>query len=507
MPKLDILFVHPNGAKKIYQSLSDKRTAIEPPIWAALLTNHCLSKGFNSEILDCEAEGLSTEESAEIINSIDSRIVCFVVYGQQPSASSQNMVGATDTSNRVKELNPNIKILYVGGHIAALPSQTLSDEPSIDFICQNEGVYTISTLLQVSNLEDVNQLKKVKGLGFRDNGGTVILNPPSPIVPKDRMEVDLPGMAWNSLPSLSKYRTAGWHSWSNDSEKAPFASLYTSLGCPYKCSFCMINIISRTDPSPNVASDKSNFFRWWSPDFIINQFDYLANQGVRNIKIADELFVLNPNHFMKICDLIIERGYNFNIWAYSRIDTCKPEYLDTLKKAGVNWLGLGIENPNQVLRKEVHKGSYKEVKINDIIKVVQDSGINVGGNYIFGLPFDTAESMQETLDFSLQNKTEMVNYYCAMAYPGSPLHIESKNKGTPLPSDYVGYSQHSYETFNLPTETLSSSEVLRFRDHAWNTYNTDKDYLNLLEDKFGAKARLDMEETTKVTLSRKLLDD
>ena len=57
--------------------------------------------------------------------------------------------------------------------------------------------------------------------------------------------------------------------------------------------------------------------RWWSPDFVIKQFDYFAEQGVTNIKIADELFVLNPNHFLAICKLII-RGYSFNIWAYSK---------------------------------------------------------------------------------------------------------------------------------------------------------------------------------------------
>ena len=115
-------------------------------------------------------------------------------------------------------------------------------------------------------------------------------------------------------------------------KKKPFAALYTSLGCPYKCSFCMINIINREDLGENVTSENSNKFRWWPPEFIIKQFDFLANQGVKNIKIADELFVLNPNHFLKICDLIIERGYEFNIWAYSRIDTCKPEYLEKLKK-------------------------------------------------------------------------------------------------------------------------------------------------------------------------------
>ena len=200
----------------------------------------------------------------------------------------------------------------------------------------------------------------------------------------------------------------------------------------------MINIINRTNSASNIASADSNIFRWWEPEFIINQFDEIAKMGIKNIKIADELFVLNPRHFMKICELLIERDYGFNIWAYSRIDTCRPQYLETLKKAGVNWLGLGIENPSKTLRQEIHKDSFKEVKITDIIQNMRDAGIDVGANYIFGLPMDTRESMQETLDFSLENMSAMVNFYCAMAYPGSPLYLTAKQNNWLLPKTYSG---------------------------------------------------------------------
>ena len=108
---LDILFVHPNGSKKIYQGLSKDHSAIEPPIWAAMLANHCRSKGFGVQILDCEAERLSTEESSRVINDINARITCFVVYGQQPSASSQNMQGAVDTSENLRMINNTTKIV------------------------------------------------------------------------------------------------------------------------------------------------------------------------------------------------------------------------------------------------------------------------------------------------------------------------------------------------------------------------------------------------------------
>ena len=502
----DILFVHPNASEKIYQGLAKNNAAIEPPIWAAMLANSVRTKGHRPEILDAEVEGLDYLSAAKRITEYKAKVVCFVVYGQQPSASSQNMEGATATARELKNLAPDTFVVFVGGHVAALPIETMNNETCIDAVCQNEGVYTLHALLSLTKIDDT-EMKRVPGLVFRDREGNVIMNESSAIVAKEDLEQDLPGMAWDLLPPLSRYRTAGWHSWSNDTEKQPFAALYTSLGCPYKCSFCMINIINRTKQGPNVTSQDSNTFRFWSPEFIIKQFDEIARQGVRNVKIADELFVLNPRHFEAICDLIIQRGYDFNIWAYSRVDTCKPKYLAKLEKAGIKWLGLGIENPNNELRKEIHKEGFQDVKVLDLINNIRDAGINVGGNYIFGLPYDTKESMEATLQFAIENPTEMANFYSAMAYPGSPLYNQARIFGQELPSTYSGFSQHSYDTLNLGNNHVSSSEILAFRDKAWDTYHSSEKYLNLLENKFGQKARDELDSTKTIKLKRKLLGD
>ena len=502
----DILFVHPNASEKIYQGLAKNNAAIEPPIWAAMLANSVRTKGHRPEILDAEVEGLDYLSAAKRITEYKAKVVCFVVYGQQPSASSQNMEGATATARELKNLAPDTFVVFVGGHVAALPMETMDKETCIDAVCQNEGVYTLHALLSLSKIDDT-ELKRVPGLVFRDRDNFVHMNESSAIVAKEDLEQDLPGMAWDLLPPLSRYRTAGWHSWSNNTEKQPFAALYTSLGCPYKCSFCMINIINRTKQGPNVTSQDSNTFRFWSPEFIIKQFDEIARQGVRNVKIADELFVLNPRHFEAICDLIIQRGYDFNIWAYSRVDTCKPKYLAKLEKAGIKWLGLGIENPNNELRKEIHKEGFQDVKVLDLINNIRDAGINVGGNYIFGLPYDTKESMEATLQFAIENPTEMANFYSAMAYPGSPLYNQARLFGQELPSTYSGFSQHSYDTLNLGNSHVSSSEILAFRDKAWDTYHSSEKYLNLLENKFGQKARDELDSTKTIKLKRKLLGD
>ncbi|HLD69231.1 MAG TPA: cobalamin-dependent protein [Candidatus Omnitrophota bacterium] len=327
MTPLDILFIHPNAAHKIYQDLSKHYSAIEPPIWAGMLASHCLKRGFSAEILDTEALQLDDIQASAKVKELNPRVACFVIYGQQPSASSQNMEGAITLAQAIKNVSPQTKILFVGGHVAALPREVMDRHTFVDMVCQNEGVYTISNLLK-TNLKD--KLDLVDGLGYRDNG-QVILNKPSPIVAKGDLPQELPGVAWDKLP-MEKYRTALWHALPNNSQRQTFAALYTSLGCPMKCSFCMINIINRQE---NEYSDGSAVFRYWDPEFIIRDFDYFAKQGIANIKIADELFVLNPNHFMRLCQLIIERGYKFNIWCYSRIDTVKEQFLETLKKAGV----------------------------------------------------------------------------------------------------------------------------------------------------------------------------
>ncbi len=498
MKKIDILFIHPNAAQKIYQDLSKDFSAIEPPIWAGMLASHCLRKGFSAELLDCEALQVDDAQASLKIREFNPRVACFVVYGQQPSASSQNMEGAIPLAELVKKTSPEIKILFVGGHVAALSREVMEKHPFIDMVCQNEGVYTISSLLK-TNLKD--NLSEVNGLGYRDNGA-IVLNRPSPIVAKEDLPNELPGIAWDQLP-LKKYRTALWHAFPNNSERQPFAALYTSLGCPMKCSFCMINIINRQE---NEYSDGSAVFRYWDPEFIIQEFDLFAKHGIKNIKIADELFVLNPNHFMKLCDLIIKRGYKFNIWCYSRIDTVKEPYLETLRKAGVNYLALGIESGNTRVRKDVIKGRFEDVDIRDIVKKIRDHGINVAANYIFGLPEDNMETMQGTLDLALELSTEMANFYSAMAYPGSPLYGIAKQQGWKLPGTYAGFSQHSYYTQPLPTKYLTAEQVLEFRDKAWLTYHTNPKFLALLKEKFGQTAVDETLKSTKIKLRRKILE-
>jgi len=502
--KLDVLFVHPNASGKVYQDLSKDFAAIEPPIWAALLANHTRSKGFDTRILDCEAERLSYSESVKTITNINARLVVIVVYGQQPSASTQNMEGVRSLLSLLKkEDTKDFKTLLVGLHPSALARQTLEIEDA-DFVCQGEGPHTITGLLRCSDMRNVDELKNVPGLWFWKNN-KVAYTKPAPIISQDNLDKELPGMAWDLLP-MKKYRTANWHAMSNNNDREPFASLYTSLGCPFKCSFCCINAPFGNNNLENWDHGR-NKFRFWSPDFIIEEFDKIHKLGIRNVKIADEMFVLNKSHFLSLCNKIIERKYDFNIWAYARIDTVKEEYLDTLKKAGVNWLALGIESGNSAVRKDVVKGKFTELNIKDLVKKIQDAGINVIGNYIFGLPEDDNSSMRETLDLAKDLQCEFANFYCTMAYPGSKLYLDAIKNGWELPDSYIGYSQHAYEMKPLNTCKISAKDVVKFRDSAFHEYYEDPNYLDFVENKFGINTRNEIVKMTKHRLKRKILGD
>ena len=129
MKKLDILFVHPSAKEPrflVYQELEKNDAAIEPPIWAAMLANHCRTRNFSTQILDCEAEHLFVAQAATQAIDFNARIICIVVYGQQPSASTQNMEGAIKLADEIKKQGTDSKIAIVGPHVSALPKEVLT---------------------------------------------------------------------------------------------------------------------------------------------------------------------------------------------------------------------------------------------------------------------------------------------------------------------------------------------------------------------------------------------
>ncbi len=494
---LDLVLVNPGDRMQIYQSLATTLAAIEPPVWASLMATFARNKGHSVEIIDAEAEALGPEETAIRIAEMHPVLTAVVVYGHQPSASTQNMPAAGAICAEIKRKAPGLKTILVGGHVAALPERTLRDEAA-DFVCSGEGPYTFVDLLEVLKSRAAD-FRKVAGLHYRD-AGAIRANPPARLV--QDLDREMPELAWDLLP-MEKYRAHNWHCFGH-LQRQPYASLYTTLGCPYHCAFCCIQAPFRSGERALGYEESVNTYRFWSPQAVIAQIDTLVSRyGVRNIKIADEMFVLNMSHVNRICDLLIERHYDLNIWAYARVDTIREEHiLEKMRKAGFNWLAFGIESASARVRKDVDKGFQQDL-IFQTIERVRAAGINVIGNFIFGLPEEDLETMQETLDMALELNCEFANFYCAMAYPGSPLYDRAIKEGWSLPREWSGYSQHSVDTLPLPTKYLASAEVLQFRDRAFQTYFSNPGYLAMIERRFGSETVGHVREMAARPLSRK----
>ncbi len=489
---IDILFVIPGDHRQTYQSLGDEFSAVEPPAFAGLFATYLLRKGCSVAICDAPALALSAEEAAVIAcENFDAALTVIPVYGNQPSASTQTMTAAGSIARLIKENEPGARVLMTGTHPAALPKRTMIEE-AVDFVCDREGPVTIHKTFQAlkGGTEDFSD---IPSLWWRD--GERIVSPKSAETLITDLDNEMPGIAWDLLP-MDRYRAHNWHCIDHISERQPYASIHTSLGCPYSCGFCCINA-----PFGKPA------YRMWSPQTVVDEIDLIVEKyGVTNIKFVDEMFVFNKNHVLGICDLLIERGHKLNIWAYARVDTVQEYFLEKLKVAGFNWLCLGIESGSEHVRDGAKK-AFGNDEIIDVVRRIQNAGIYVHSNFIFGLPDDTPERMQNTLDLALELNCEFANFYSVMAYPGSPLHATAVEQGLDLPNSWKDYSQHGYGTKPLANEHCGSAEILEFRDKAFTRYFTHKPYLEMIATKFGPEVVDHINRMLSITLPRKLLEE
>ena len=422
----DVLLIRPNDQKNVYgDTLS--LAACEPPYWigvmSALLRNQC----FAVEAIDAEAYNYTPDDVAEMIRKKQPRLIGIIVTGTNLSASTQKMQGAQILSKKIKTIT-NTPVFMWGLHPSALPVQTLM-ESMVDFVIKGENLNSISKLAEKIRNDD-GDFSDIKGIYYRiDNEieGNAEIN----LIDFN----EIPSPSWDLLP-MTRYRPHNWHLMGNNiitnlPSPPQYGIVATSLGCPYNCSFCAVS-----------ALFGKRHVRFKSPEKVIEEIDVLVRKyDVKYIKILDECFVLNMNHVNAICDLLIERHYDLNIWAYARVDTVNEKILDKLKKAGIQWLAFGIESASQIALGDVNKGQFDLHKIKCVMKLVKKSGINIMANFMFGLPEDTIDSMEQTLQLARDINPEFINFYCTMAYPGSELYNQCLRDGVPLPENWIGFSQ------------------------------------------------------------------
>lgn len=485
MPDTDIVLVKPGSQKQLYGDLSALMlTALEPPLWAALLAAYLRQLGYGVVLLDAEVEGLTYAQTAARIKDANPWLAAIVVSGTNPSASTSNMTGAGAILEHLGDLSPQTPTLLMGLHPSALPERTLREE-QVNFVCQGEGFFTLPGLLDTLKARGTDF--NIPGLWYKRDG-QVVSNPRASLYAN---VAALPMPAWDLLP-LHKYRAHNWHCLADLNQRQPYVAIYTSLGCPFHCSFCCINALF----------GKAGI-RYRSPQNVIDEIDFLVSRyGMRNIKIIDEMFALQEARVVELCDLIIERRYDLNLWAYARVNTVTERMLAKMKEAGINWVAYGFESASESVLKDTLKG-YQTGAVEKVVKMTYEQGLHICANFIFGLPEDGFDSMHATLKLMLDINAEWANIYSAMAYPGSRLYDQAVAENWPLPETWQGYSQYAYESLPLPTKYLSGGQTLAFRDYAFDTYYRSPRYLEMICRKFGRETANHLKEMSAKQLPRK----
>ena len=193
--KLDILFVTPPSRLEVYQDLSNEYAAIEPPVWSSLIAKYMMIRNYNVKILDAEAEQLTHEQTAKKIVDQNPLLVVFMVYGQQPSASTQCMPAGRKTANIMNQLSSNeMKSIVIGTHASALPKRTLQEE-AYTYVCQGEGPKTIEGLVKHLKNEKI-KLSDIRGLWYYEDNEIKKNKPAEMFTDLDK---DLPGQSWELL--------------------------------------------------------------------------------------------------------------------------------------------------------------------------------------------------------------------------------------------------------------------------------------------------------------------
>lgn len=311
-----------------------------------------------------------------------------------------------------------------GTHVTPIPSETMHPYPALDFILLGEPDLTLRDL--IDHLEDCfdersdeirklfeshdpdyspslnasgePELEGVKGLVWR-RGEEIVVNDVRPFI---RDLDDLP-MPMHELLPLKQYRMP--------LIKGPFTFIVTSRGCPAGCTFCI----------KHVSYQYSVRLR--SPEKIIEELWRLKSLGIHNIHMYADLFTVNRDQVVELCELMIAEDIQIKWTCNSRVDYVDEEMLQLMGEAGCWLISWGIESGNAQILKHVRKGANPDIA-ERALRWAKQAGIKNWGYFIIGLPGETEETIRETIDFAKKLPLDIALFHVAAPYPGTPFFFE-----------------------------------------------------------------------------------
>lgn len=392
-----MLLVMPDYGKKIFYNIN---------IGLMYVSSYLKQKGHSILCIN-----MNHHKSQELIELLEGN--CFDVIGT--GGHFIHLPAIKSLINIIRQYNPSAKIV-LGGGIASTDFEFIFHELKPDFLVVGEGEITLDLLLQA--LKNNTDLHKVTGIVFKENGN-IIKTSPTPLIG------DLDTLPFPDYESF-EYRyyldnfspdADGLHN-ILDISKRRVGFVVSSRDCVQNCTFCF-RVMGGNETNKN--------FRVRSVGNFIKEIKFLIDKyNINGLNLLDDMFAANKNRVFEFCEMI--KPLKLRWQCQMRVNIADVDLLMVMKDAGCYLIGYGFESGSPVVLKSMRKGIRPE-QIKRALEASIKAKITIQGNFIFGDPAETIETMKETIGFAREYKSLFLGFGMVKPYPGSFIYnrlVENK---------------------------------------------------------------------------------
>ncbi len=313
--------------------------------------------------------------------------------------------------------------VVVGGlHPTFSPEEALK-HPGIDYVCLGEGEAPLLDLVQAVAARGSARDGEIDNIWVK-GGARPRMRPP--LEPID----DLPFMARDLLD-----------------EHYGVVHMATQRGCPFPCTYCGARMYNE------LYAGNGTYGRRRSHDSVIAELREIRRDGQLNYVIfLDDTFTINHPWVARFCE-VYGRDVAVPFSLHARVETVNERMLHDLAAAGCRHVVYGVESGSERVRREIMKRSAKNQRFVDVFRWTREAGMMVTANYILGVPGESREEMQQTIDLHHALQPYDFGYFVFYPYPGTHLFRVCRDEGY-LPDDYLDRPANHRETIlDLPGVT------------------------------------------------------
>lgn len=365
---------------------------IMPSLGLGYIAAVSVREGHEVTVLNCIKEKMGVDGFADYLRCRAFDVIGFQMFSYDLSVVAKMLAV-------IRALHPSVVTVAGGAHPSGDPIGLMMELPEMDFAFKGEAEIGFVRLLHV--FERGGDLATVPGLAYREEGD-VLVNPPQVVDDLDT----LPMPAWELLLPET-YPEAPHGAFTRNFPTAP---IIVTRGCPCQCTFCAGKSITGSRVRKRSIAN------------VMVELELLAARGVREFHIEDENFTLDKKLVIEFCKTLHRSGLNMS-WSLPsgvRIDTLDNELLELMERAGCYSLALGIEFGSNRTLAATRKGLTVEL-VRQKLELFKGRGIKVTGFFLFGVPGETLEEMQQTVELALELPLDRAQFNNFMPLPGSPL--------------------------------------------------------------------------------------